>query len=150
LKNKIINDEIDFVENHIFDPINITKEMTDREFNELFIDIIDARHRYSKYQMPVKRRRKSGAYETHVKCPYCNEMSIYGNYIPPGFKSYHINDICCRNCRIRFHIVSLPFNIFIRLFMVTPSKLQPFIYAMMPFMKSLIRKVISLLTKSHG
>jgi hypothetical protein len=106
LKRGIIANEIDFIENHLLEPINMTTHMTDQEFEQLRMNIADAMFKYSIVVTPRLARRTKGAYETHVKCPYCNVVSVYKNYVPPGRDSYQRQDICCRNCRMRFHVIS--------------------------------------------
>ena len=107
IETGIITNEIDFIENHLGEPINITEGMNEQEFEKLRKDIDHGMRIYPKRQLPLRVRIIDGAYEMHVKCPYCDEISIYKNYIPPGRKSYRANVICCRKCRMRFRVVSL-------------------------------------------
>ncbi|RJR34090.1 MAG: radical SAM protein [Deltaproteobacteria bacterium] len=137
VEKKIIKDEIDFVENHIFDRINVTEKIIDKDFDHLFTELIEARFKYSKYLLPFKKKKRNGVWEVSVKCPYCKNVSIYRNYIPPGFRSYHRNDICCQVCRLRFYLVSLPFMLFVYLFRIIPSRFKPTLYTLMQFMKAL-------------
>ncbi len=115
LEKGIITNEIDFIENHLAEPepINITNNMTEQEFERLQIDIVYAMLIYPKFQRPLLAKRINGVYEIRVKCPYCNVISIYRNYLPPGRNSYHTKIICCRNCRMRFRIVSLTYKLYI-------------------------------------
>ena len=138
LRKGIIRDEINFVEERIFETINITDAMTGKEYNQLLRDLIDARFRLSKYQRPLLVKENNGIYETHVKCPYCNVISIYKNYIPPGIHSYQKNDICCRNCRMRFYVVSLPFKLFILIFRIIPNNFQPHLYSLLKLIKRIL------------
>jgi len=107
LKSGIIKDEIDFIENHLLEPINMSDTMTEREFEQLRLDIAVARLSHARCQRPLPgRERHNGTWAVHVRCPYCDVVSVYRHYAPPaGWQSYH--DICCRHCRMRFQLVSL-------------------------------------------
>jgi len=108
LERGIITDEIDFIENHLLEPRNITNTMTDQEFEQLKVDVDTIRTEGFIGVMPIKSKPQ----ETHVKCPFCHGVSIYKNYPPPGWKTYHLKDICCRNCRMRFYVVSFTFKLY--------------------------------------
>ena len=108
LERGIITDEIDFIKNHLLEPKNITNAMTDEEFEQLKVDIDTIRTEGFIGVMPIKSKPQ----ETHVKCPFCHGVSIYKNYPPPGWKTYHLKDICCRNCRMRFYVVSFTFKLY--------------------------------------
>lgn len=126
LKSGIIKDEIDFIENHLSEPINMTDTMTEREFNQLRIDLAAARRlSHARCQRPFRVERHNDTWAVHVRCPYCDVVSVYRHYVPPGGRSYHRKDICCRHCRMRFQLVSLagklwnvPFRMILR---ITPK-----------------------------
>lgn len=107
LKKGIIKDEIDFLENRSSKLINMTDNMTDAELNKLKVDIYEAEMRYQKYVRPLLIIKGNDKNEIHVRCPYCNEISIYRNYIIAMSK---IKSICCRECRKRFYLVSSAFQ----------------------------------------
>lgn len=122
LKRGIITNELDFIENHLRKPINITDNMNRQEFEKLIIDIKYAMLTYPNYQLPLKSRRVNGIYEMRVFCPYCNAISIYKNYVPLGEGSYK-QVICCRNCRMRFSISTLTYKFYIFFLMIIGYKL---------------------------
>ncbi len=109
LNKGIIKDEIDFIENinaWLARPINMSNTMTMQEFKKLQVDIYEAERRYHKYVEPLSVTKGNGVNEIHVKCPYCNVVSIYKNYI---FDKYADGEsgVCCRNCRMRFFFLSI-------------------------------------------
>jgi len=106
VKKGIIKDQLDFIENHLLEPINITDNMTAQEWKQLCKDVTYTRIKYSISVSPKIVRINNNIFETHVKCPYCHFVSVYRNYVPPGRNSYPRKDICCRNCRMRFYLVS--------------------------------------------
>ena len=122
LTKGIIRDEVDFVENHILEPINMTDDMTAQEFEQLQIDIHDATFTYPKLQRPLLVKRVNGVYETHVKCPYCNAISVYKNYVPPSSNSSRKRAICCRNCRMRFCVVSSEYKLYVLVLKIIGAK----------------------------
>jgi radical SAM superfamily enzyme YgiQ (UPF0313 family) len=103
----VIKDKIDFIENHIFDVINMTDEMTDSEFEKLKLDIFEAELKYRICAIPVslKKRKDTGTYNILVKCPHCNNNIEYKNYIIK-YKSFLNLMMYCRQCRRRFFLVS--------------------------------------------
>lgn len=105
LRKSLITDELDFVENHIFDPINMSDTMSDREFRQLQSDLAEAAIAQSKYTLPSKIKRADGGYEVHARCPYCKTISVYRNYVPP-IRAFDRRAIACRSCRMRFFLVS--------------------------------------------
>ncbi len=109
LNKGIIKDEIDFLENMttwMARPINMSNTLTEQEFKKLQIDSYEAERKYHKYVEPLSAIKNNGMNEIHVKCPYCNIISIYKNYI---FDKYSdgLQHICCRNCRMRFYLQSI-------------------------------------------
>lgn len=115
LKKGIIADELDFIANHLGKPINITDGMTDREYAGLLKYLNFAMLTYPNCRIPARVKKANGVYETHVRCPYCKTLSVYGNYTPPGIGTYQKQDICCRNCRMRFFVVTLTNKLFVTL-----------------------------------
>lgn len=104
----IIKDEVDFLENiaaRMAKPINMSNTMTDEEFEQLQRDIFEAERKHHKYVEPLSMITGNGINEIHVKCPYCNSISIYKNYIFDKY-SYGLQNICCRNCRMRFCLLT--------------------------------------------
>ena len=105
LTKNLISDELDFLEHHILDPINMSDTMTEEEFQQLKVDILTAHLLYDKCVSPSKINRIDGLYEIHVKCPYCKITSVYRNYFPP-IRVFDRRAIICRNCMMRFLIVT--------------------------------------------
>lgn len=106
IKKGIIKDKLDFIENHIFDIINMTDAMTDDEFEKLKLDIFEAKLRYSIYAKPLSlKKTEDGTYNIQVKCPHCLEILEYKRYAIPSRLFYNIMAYC-RRCRRRFNLVS--------------------------------------------
>lgn len=107
IKNGIIKDKLDFIENHILDVINMTDAMTDKEFEKLKLDVFEAELRYSVYAHPLAlRKARNGTYHFLVKCPHCNGVVEYKNYQALTSKLIFNIMAYCRNCRRRFFLVS--------------------------------------------
>jgi anaerobic magnesium-protoporphyrin IX monomethyl ester cyclase len=118
LKKGIIVNELDFIQNHLGKPINITDRITGQEFDRLLKGLNYTMLTYPNCKRPRFSRKVNGVYEIHVQCPYCKVTSIYRNYEPPGTGTYQKQDICCRNCRMRFFVVTLTNNLFVTLLRV--------------------------------
>ena len=103
----IIKDKLDFIENHIFDVINMTDGMTDSEFEKLKLDIFEAELKFRMDVIPIslKKIKDTGAYDIRVKCPHCNENVEYGNY-KIRHKSFFNIMMYCKQCRRRFFLSS--------------------------------------------
>ena len=113
LTKGLISDELDFLENHILDPINMSETMTEEEFQQLKIDIRTAYILHDKFVSPSKINKINGLYEVHVKCPYCKIVSVYGNYAPPTGERKDLakRGIVCRNCSMRFWLVTRHYEV---------------------------------------
>ena len=103
----VIKDKLDFIENHIFDVINMTDGMTDSEFEKLKLDIFEEKLKFRMGVIPIslKKIKDTGTYDIRVKCPHCNENVEYGNYII-RYKSFFNLMMYCRQCRRRFFLSS--------------------------------------------
>ena len=109
LTKGIIKDEADFLENittYIARPINMSNTMTDKEFEILQRDIFEAERKHHKYVKPLSVIANNDTKEIHVKCPHCNVISIYKNFTFDKY-AYGLQMICCRNCRMRFYLMSV-------------------------------------------
>ncbi|MDI9569380.1 MAG: radical SAM protein [Pseudomonadota bacterium] len=106
LSKGLITDEIDFVENHIFDYINMSEIMTAAEFEQLKRYIHQAYLIFEKKDSvcPSDISFNNGEWEVRVRCPYCGKESLYRNYIPPSEKEGR-RHIYCRHCKIRFFLL---------------------------------------------
>lgn len=109
LKKGIINDKVDFIKNHIASgaALNMTERITDEEFKQLKKDVFDAEGRYREQIRPVSVKKiKKNVYSVKAKCPYCKQIVEYKNCFIKNRFTYGFN-IICRNCHMRFFIVSL-------------------------------------------
>ena len=107
LEKGIIRDEIDFMKNFSSSNIlNMTDNLTNKEFNKLVREILNSQGRHYKFTTPLKiRETNNDYYEIETKCPFCNKMINYNNcYIENKF-SYSFNMVC-RNCHKRYFIAS--------------------------------------------
>ncbi len=106
VSKRLICNEIDFVENHISLPINMSETMSNEEFELLRIQVHKASLFFEKEAavLPSIARNNSSGYEIRVVCPYCGMESVYRNYIPPT-ETVGRRDITCRNCNIRFYLL---------------------------------------------
>ena len=102
----IIKDPLDFIKNHIIDPINMSDTMTDSEWAQLKKEVARASREFMVYVEPKSVNDFNGIIETGITCPFCKVTSIYRNYKP-----YNGKEVCCRNCRKRFYIGSKVFVI---------------------------------------
>lgn len=140
LNRGIIKDEAEFIENittWMAKPINMSNTMTEKEFKKLHIDIYEAERKYQKYVEPLSVIKNNGINEIHVKCPYCNVISIYKNYTFNKY-SYGIQHISCRNCRMRYYLLSVILKIEIFLVRLIGAKAVCF---MRNFMKKIIKAI---------
>lgn len=120
----IIKDKLDFIDNQMFEPINMSRTMTDREFNELKVDMTLAYERYSVNAVPLSLAGSgNGTYSISVRCPYCGEKVEYRNYPLPSRQHFNMR-VYCLECRMRFSIKSRRALI--------QSKLSALFYAMLP------------------
>ena len=102
----IIENRLDFIENHIFDVFNMTDTMAEKEFNRLQVDIFDAHLKYRMFgKQQLLAKASDGTYTIRVKCPHCRKMIEYLNY-SILFPLYFVLPMYCRNCRRRFFVSS--------------------------------------------
>lgn len=139
LKKGIIVNELAFIENHLGKPINITDGMTGQEFDQLLKDLNYAMLTHPNCKLPRMSRKVNGVYETYVQCPYCKVTSIYRNYVPPGIGTYQKQDICCRNCRMRFFVVTLTNKLFVTLLKVIGPRGISILNPVRKFHKAIVR-----------
>ena len=108
VKKGIIKDKLEFIRNHISHTnwINMTDGMTDKEVLKLKKDIIDTRIKYAYYVIPEKIEKIGDKrYNLHKQCPFCNKEQIFQN-CSINNKLYYTKLKSCRNCNMRFFIVS--------------------------------------------
>jgi len=108
IKKGLIKDKLDYFQNKIFHTffMNMTNEMSDKEFEELKKEVYELKIKSGNYVIPFKvEQEKKNRYSLYVKCPFCKKTSAHkNNYIQTRFfYRFHIH---CRNCGMRFHLVS--------------------------------------------
>ncbi|MBU1136560.1 MAG: radical SAM protein [Nanoarchaeota archaeon] len=109
LKKGIIKDRLEYIKNEIsIDQWhNMTDKMTDKEIKKLKKEILGCMARYCKFVKPISmKKEKENVYEFKVRCPYCGKMQDYKNCFVKNRYSYGFY-MTCRNCFMRFFIVSL-------------------------------------------
>lgn len=118
IKKGVIKDKIDFIANHLFDPLNLT-EMPERDFVRLRTLVIEYLTKYQIRCVPIKRTSTS----ITVRCPHCQGVTQYSNYATPAW--FYFRALYCRKCRRRFFAVSRLFAIYAKLKLIvltiTPS-----------------------------
>ena len=80
--------------------------MTDKEITELKEEILDSMSKYTRFVRSLDIKRTGNKiYSVKAKCPFCGEISEYGNCLIPNRWAYGFN-ITCRHCAMRFFVVS--------------------------------------------
>lgn len=108
IKKGIIKDRLDFIENHLYDIINMTA-MSNAEFSKLEKLFYKYIARNNIKAIPLKRTSTSIV----IQCPHCKKIVEYKN-----FRTYkrlflfYFQIMYCRNCRKRFFSVNRLFKIF--------------------------------------
>lgn len=110
IKKRIITDKLEFIKNkmYYFNWFNMTDSMADEDILSLKKEILDARKKYSKYAVPLKMKKRGdyvSRYDLSAKCPFCLEVSDYNNNFIQD-KWVYIIPTACKNCKMRFNIVS--------------------------------------------
>ena len=103
----IVKDEIAFIEERAIKgylPINFTDKMTDEEFQLMQQDINEQKAFSRRYSVPMLDKKINGIHEIHVKCPYCDGISVYRNIMLPPH--YSTAQLVCRKCMARIFLVS--------------------------------------------
>jgi radical SAM superfamily enzyme YgiQ (UPF0313 family) len=114
VNNGFIKDEIDFVENHLVDLINVSK-MTAQEHELILVELtmLTYHPKYIKMVTPKAVKEIDGVPEMHVKCPYCKAKVVYKNF---EFEASH--HMFCRECYKRYNVESLKMLMYKRLYFV--------------------------------
>jgi hypothetical protein len=110
VRNGIIRDEVAFIEERarkddaIFEPLNFTAVMTDKEYQQMLLDFKEAQAVSMYYAIPIRHIQAGDTHELEVKCPFCGQVSVYKNfYLPLDFERITIS---CRHCRARYIVAS--------------------------------------------
>lgn len=108
VRKGIIKDKVDFIKNSIAsgDALNMAEKMTDEEFRQLKKDVFDAESKGRMRVRPISiKKMDRNNYSLKVRCPYCKETVEYNNCFIKSRLTYGFN-IICRNCHMRFFVVS--------------------------------------------
>lgn len=110
IERGIIRDRLDFIENHIFDALNMSETMTDTEFLKLKIEILMGQLKYYVTVVPLSvSQEEGGTFSLRVACPHCRKEIEYRNYSLPNANIFNVITYC-RNCRRRFFMVSRAYS----------------------------------------
>ena len=123
LKKGIIKDKLDYIQNQMSPDsrINMTEKMSDREIRELNNVLLVLFNKYAKFVRPVFMKKMSAnVYMFKIKCPYCHAEAVYKNCFVPNPFMYGFH-LICRNCHMRFVLVSAVQRIAYRFYSRTRS-----------------------------
>lgn len=107
IEKGIIKDKMNYIQNDMgpHNPINMTK-MLNKEHLRMRKNINKAYSKYMKFIIPLSVKKMGDKiYEVTFKCPYCRKKTVYKNFYIKNKLSYGYY-ITCRNCPMRFFIVS--------------------------------------------
>lgn len=108
LDRGIIKDELNFIKNEIHHTYirNMTKNMSDEEFENLKKEIYELTRNSIPYKVPFKIK-KTGfqVYNLSVECPFCKEKGTFKNCLIRD-KKYFSAYVACRTCGMRYNISS--------------------------------------------
>lgn len=109
VRNGIIKDKLDFLKNKIAHNnfYNMT-QMNDEDYKEMVKEIFEAKREYGRYETPLKvEKTDKDRYAVHLKCPFCNRVIVYKNFLLANHY-YYISQVICRNkdCHMVFFAAS--------------------------------------------
>ena len=107
LKKGIIKDKLFFIKNIMGHErtlkINMTKRLSDMEYNYLVNMIDTAFHQYCRFVIPKTLKKTAGSYfSIEIECPYCHKNLFY-NRINVADRLAFRHSLICRNCGKRFY-----------------------------------------------
>ncbi|MCX6746790.1 MAG: radical SAM protein [Candidatus Pacearchaeota archaeon] len=108
LKKGMIKDKLAYIQNQMGSDsrINMTEKMSDKEIQELSDSLLVLFSRYAKFVKPISMKKmKKNVYAFEIKCPYCYKKLLYKNCFIPNKFTYGFH-LTCRNCHMRFVLVS--------------------------------------------
>ncbi|VVB82958.1 Ribosomal protein S12 methylthiotransferase RimO [uncultured archaeon] len=108
LDRGIIKDELNFIKNEIHHTYirNMTKNMSEEEFEKLKKDIYELTRTSIPYKVPFKvKKEKDKKYSIYVRCPYCKKESVLKNSLIQN-KKYFSSQIICRECHMKYNVCS--------------------------------------------
>lgn len=110
VKKGLIKDEIEFIEKRakegydFYKPMNLTDNLSDAQFKKLVNDVLTAMYTAGHYSIPILSKKVNGMNEIHIKCPYCDEISVLKNLNYPNI--LELPSVGCRHCNGRFNMVT--------------------------------------------
>lgn len=144
----VIKDRLDFIENHLFDILNMSETMSERDFLRLQVEITVCKLRHYIVAVPFQvDREPSGMYTVHVKCPHCGQQVRYGNFNLPGKSLYKVITYC-RCCRRRFFMMSRAYllitTVLAALVGITPMALKLKLFVLLgKFRTWMVKKILT-------
>jgi len=108
LRKGIIKDKTNFIKREISNDscLNMTESMTNQEIEKLGKDVLELTSKHTKYTVPLSMKNSGvNVFEFKVKCPHCKQIIEYKNCLIWNKFSYGFW-VICRNCHLRFFIVS--------------------------------------------
>jgi radical SAM superfamily enzyme YgiQ (UPF0313 family) len=93
----LITDELAFVKDHLFEPLNVTG-MSNRRFWEMQVLKFKYLYGNARYVVGAKRGRDG----ITAECPHCKVATRYGTLALPRY--FYRKTMYCRSCRRRFFI----------------------------------------------
>jgi radical SAM superfamily enzyme YgiQ (UPF0313 family) len=117
----IIKDKIDYIKNDMTKDVifNMTNSMTDKDIKALSKNIEKLGLKYYKFIIPLSVIKKDGMYKVTIKCPFCNDRTVYGNYFLQNRLIYATYGLVCRSCNMRFNVIS-PLLYLLKKMSITP------------------------------
>lgn len=143
----IINDRLDYILEHMHNPINLT-QMTDAQHHRMLFNL---------HKMALKHNLRAvilsvGPEDIKVKCPWCNTLIHYQNFdiaseihnsvsLKPNLFFYN-RPVFCRHCRLRFWVTSRVFRVVVRILYAVLSSWT--VYGIVRRAASFLRKLVGL------
>jgi radical SAM superfamily enzyme YgiQ (UPF0313 family) len=106
LDRGIIKDELNFIKNEIHHTYirNMTKNMTDEEFEELKKEVYGLNRATFPYITPLKIEKEGeDKYKISIKCPFCKKENVIKNCLIRN-KRYYSALTACRHCGMAFKV----------------------------------------------
>lgn len=108
LDRGIIKDELNFIKNEIHHTYirNMTKDMGNKEFEELKKKVYELTRTSIPYKVPFKIKKETGKkYSIYVHCPYCKKETVLKNSLILN-KNYFSSQLICRECHMKYNVCS--------------------------------------------
>ncbi len=108
IKKGLIKDRIKFIQetgDMGDDFMNMTDNMTEKEFRKMSWNVVKAIGKYRRIVIPSLTKTNKNTYTYHAKCPFCSHEANYPSYEIKNIFSYS-QTLFCRNCYMRFYVAS--------------------------------------------